>query len=184
MSDEQLIKKTLSGDVEAFGDLVVKYQNRLFNTVFRIVGNQEDAQDIVQEAFLQAFSNLSRFRMSSQFYTWLYRIAFNVAVNTLQQRKRFISVESLPEDIGESFVDKGETAQEETSRREDAAILWSAIDRLPLDYRAPLVLREIEDASYEEIAEMLKIPVGTVRSRLHRARIALKEMMQRHRNDL
>lgn len=184
MSDEQLIKKTLSGDVEAYGELVVKYQNRLFNTVFRMVGNQEDAQDIVQEAFLQAFSNLSRFRMSSQFYTWLYRIAFNIAINILQQRKRSISVESLPDDIGESFVDKGESAQEETSRRESAAILWAAINRLPLDYRSPLVLREIENASYEEIAEMLKIPVGTVRSRLHRARIALKEIMQRHRNDL
>ena len=183
VSDEKLIEKTLSGEVEAFGELVEKYQDRLYNTMFRIVGNPDDTQDVVQEAFLQAYANLSRFRMSSQFYTWIYRIAYNIAVACLHQRRRQVSADDLAADFSESIADKSETPVEETSRQEDAALLWNAIEKLPTDYRAPLVLREMEGASYEEISELLGIPVGTVRSRLHRARIALRDAILRMRND-
>ncbi|MDO5553137.1 MAG: sigma-70 family RNA polymerase sigma factor [Planctomycetia bacterium] len=184
MSDERLIQQTLAGDADAFGHLVEKYQDRLYNTVYRIVGTAEDAQDVVQESFLQAYANLSRFRMSSRFYTWLYRIAYNLSVANLAQRKRTVSVEEVFDGKPEQLVDRGEMPEEHTKREEDAAILWKAINRLPEEYRSPLVLREIDNWSYEEIAEILHIPVGTVRSRLHRARNALKEIILRQRDDL
>lgn len=181
--EQTLIAQTLAGDTNAFGELVGKYQDRLYNTIFRIVGNQEDTQDVVQEAFLQAFVHLARFRQSSQFYTWIYRIAYNIAIGCLHQRNRLISVERLADDFSETIVDRGETPPEEIGRQEDATLLWATIDQLPIEYRAPLVLREMEDASYEDIAEILNIPVGTVRSRLHRARIALRDAILRVRND-
>lgn len=184
MSDEKLIEQTLSGDQNAFGVLVERYQDRLYNIVYHIVNDYEDARDVVQEAFLQAFANLDRFRGSSRFYTWIYRISFNIAVGHLRQRKRTISMEKILEERGEFFADKGDSPEMLSTREEDAKILWDGINRLPVEYRSPLILREIEGASYDDIAEMLDVPVGTIRSRLHRARIALKEIIERQKDSL
>ena len=179
MNDEELIDKTLAVDASAFGILAQKYQDRVYNLTLPIVGNVDDAMDVTQEAFLQALSHLSSFRRSSRFYTWLYRIAYNCAVGSLRRRKRTVSVDFVIDEYGEMFESNVEAPDARASLSDDAKILKAALDKLPLEYRTPLILREIEGANYEQIAETLNIPVGTVRSRLHRARASLREALER-----
>ncbi len=184
MSDEELIEQTLTGNQDAFAELVTRYQDRLYNVVYHIVNDREEACDIVQETFLQSYTNLSRFRQSSRFYTWLYRIAFNISIGTLRQKKRKVSMEQILDDYGECLASKDESPEHKMTSEESSRLLWEAINRLPSEYRTPLILREMEEASYEEIADILHVPVGTVRSRLHRARLALKDLIERRRKDL
>lgn len=179
MNDEELIDKTLAGDQAAFGLLARKYQDRVYNLALPIVGNVDDAMDVTQETFLQALSHLGSFRRSSRFYTWLYRIAYNCAVGSLRRRKRVVSVDSVIEEYGETFVSNVEAPDARARLADDAKILRVALSELSEEYRVPLVLREIEGANYEQIAETLNIPVGTVRSRLHRARASLREALER-----
>lgn len=179
MNDEELIDKTLAGDMSAFGLLATKYQDRVYNLALPIVGNVDDAMDVAQETFLQALSHLGSFRRSSRFYTWLYRIAYNCAVGRLRRRKRTVSVDAVVDEYGETFEANVEAPDARASLSDDARLLKIALDKLPLEYRAPLILREIEGANYEQIAETLDIPVGTVRSRLHRARASLRVSLER-----
>ena len=181
MNDEELIEITLAGDKEAFGRLALKYKDRVYNLVLPIVGNKEDALDVVQDTFMQALAHLENFRRTSRFYTWLYRIAYNTAVGALRKRKRKprASLEYLSEEYGDCFEAKGDAPDDEAKRRDDAAILRRELAKLSEEYRTPLILREVEGANYEQIAEILNVPVGTVRSRLHRARIALRERLER-----
>ena len=173
--DAQLIQEALAGKTAAFGQLVQKYQDRLYNTMVHVVGSVEDSRDIVQDAFVQAFLKLETFRQTSAFYTWLYRIAFNAAATRYRQRRPVASVERLHEASGEEPVDGRagpvECAEQEERRRQ----VQQAIATLSEEYRAILVLREIDGCCYETIAEVLELPVGTVRSRLHRARLQLRE---------
>lgn len=184
MSDERLIKETLSGNTEAFGILMGKYQNRLYNLAIHLVDSPDDAQDIVQETFCQAFGHLSQFRGACHFYTWLYRIAYNNAITCLRERKRLIPFGQVSENYGETLSDTRSSPDHGFHVQETADLLWQAIARLPLEYRIPIILREMEDASYEEIAEILAIPIGTVRSRLHRARNMLCNMLSAYKKDL
>lgn len=179
MNDEELIEQTLAGDKEAFGRLALKYQERVYNLALPIVGNAEDAMDVVQESFLQALAHLASFRRSSRFYTWLYRIAYNCAVGALRKRKKTTSVDAVVEEFGDPFEADVEPPDAEARRNDDVRLLRAALAKLPEEYRAPLVLREIDGANYEQIAEILNVPVGTVRSRLHRARAALRESLER-----
>lgn len=179
MNDEELIEKTLAGDKEAFGKLALRYQDRVYNLALPIVGNPEDAMDVTQETFIQALSHLSGFRRNSRFYTWLYRIAYNCAVGTLRRRRRFVSVDAVVEEFGDSFEANVDQPDARLRRADDARLLRAALAKLPEEYRVPLVLRELEGANYEQIAETLSVPVGTVRSRLHRARAALREALER-----
>ena len=183
MNDERLIDATLAGDKDAFGDLARKYQDRVYNLALPIVGNADDALDVVQETFLQALAHLGSFRRSSRFYTWLYRIAYNCAVGSLRRRGRTTSVDRIVEEIGDRFESPVEAPDAKSKREDDVQALREALAKLPEEYRAPIVLREIEGANYEQIAEVLEIPIGTVRSRLHRARNALREALERRRND-
>lgn len=183
MEDDLLIRKTLSGDRSAFGELVEKYQSRLFGAMLNISGGREDALDVVQEAFTQAFLHLDSFRQNSRFYTWLYRIAFNIAVGIRRKKKPTVSVNTAFEEVGHVFTDDLNTPLDFAGNKEMREILWNAINRLDDEYRDAIVLREIEGYSYEEIAQILEIPPGTVRSRLHRARNLLKDMLLRHERD-
>jgi RNA polymerase sigma-70 factor (ECF subfamily) len=177
--DEVLIERTLAGDAESFGKLALKYQDRVYNLALPIVGNPEDAMDVTQEAFIQALTHLRGFRRSSRFYTWLYRIAYNCAVGLLRRRKYAVSIDSAIESYGDFFESDVEQPDERARRSDNVRLIRAALAKLPLEYRAPLTLREIEGANYEQIAEILDIPVGTVRSRLHRARAALREELER-----
>lgn len=176
--DSQLIGATLAGNSSAFGDLVTKYQDRLYNTMVHVVGSAEDAQDVVQEAFVQAFVSLDRFRGASAFYTWLYRIAFNTAVTHKRRRRPTRSVDEAMERAGAEPVDNGGLPDVPLLREERVRQVRTALAALSEEHRAVLVLREMDGRPYEEIAEILELPVGTVRSRLHRARLQVREQLR------
>jgi RNA polymerase sigma-70 factor, ECF subfamily len=177
--DAQLIDQALAGHSEAFGQLVLRYQDRLFNTIFHVVGHAEDARDIAQEAFVQAFLKLESFRRQSAFYTWLYRIAFNVALTHQRRRRRpTVSIDRIRESSNMELPDKNDSPAESLERIDRCRQVRGAIAKLNEEYRAVVVLREIDGCCYETIAEVLDLPVGTVRSRLHRARLQLREELQ------
>ena len=176
--DAILIEKTLAGQSAAFGELVRKYQDRLYNTVVHVVGSSEDARDVVQDAFVQAFVKLESFQHSSAFYTWLYRIAFNVAASLRRRRKPAVSLEMTREVTGQEPVDKEAGPDERLEQDERVQQVRDALATLSEDHRVVLVLREIDGCCYETIAEILDLPIGTVRSRLHRARLQLREQLK------
>ena len=176
--DAQLIAETLAGQSTAFGQLVRKYQERLYNTVVHVVGSMEDARDVVQEAFVQAFIKLGTFQQTSAFYTWLYRIAFNVAASHCRRRRPTVSVEQIRENSGQEPVDGNGGPEQRLEREERCRQVQQALAALSDEHRTVLVLREIDGCCYETIAEVLELPVGTVRSRLHRARLQLREQLR------
>jgi RNA polymerase sigma-70 factor (ECF subfamily) len=173
--DAPLIAATLAGDTAAFGRLVGLYQDRLYNSLLRVVGSAEDAGDIVQDAFVQAFVKLDTFRGSSLFYTWLYRIAFNLAMSRARRERKTASLDGMKALVGSEPVDGQPAPDANLEQREDIEMLHAALAELSTEYRTILVLREIDGCRYEEIAEILDLPVGTVRSRLFRARMALRD---------
>jgi RNA polymerase sigma-70 factor, ECF subfamily len=176
--DADLIAETLAGQTAAFGKLVEKYQDRLYNTLTHLAGNAEDARDIVQEAFVQAFIKLNTFRGSSAFYTWLYRIAFNISAGWRRKRKPIASIDRNREQLGMEPMDNSLGPVEQLESQERCRQVRQALGQLSDEHRKILVLREIEGCGYETIAEILDLPVGTVRSRLHRARMQLREELK------
>ena len=178
--DAQLIDDTLAGHSGAFGQLVTKYQDRLYNAVVHVTGSAEDARDVVQDAFVQAFVKLSTFRGRSAFYTWLYRIARNLAVSHKRKKRRpTTSIELHREITGDEPVDEGEAPSAGLEQQDRVAQVQVALAALSEEHRTVLVLREMEEFSYESIAEILELPVGTVRSRLHRARMQLRDELRK-----
>jgi RNA polymerase sigma-70 factor, ECF subfamily len=179
--DRRLIMECLQGRGEAFGELVRRYQDRLYNAVYRVVDSSEDAYDVVQDAFLNAYQSLNSFKGDSEFYTWLYRIAFNTAISLKRKKRLLLSLDGgRPEEpVGEP-IDGSELSQPGAGleRTEEEARLQKALGRLSAEHRAVLVLKDLEGQRYEEIAEILDVPIGTVRSRLHRARLELRELLQ------
>jgi RNA polymerase sigma-70 factor, ECF subfamily len=176
--DARLIEDALTGATSAFDELVLKYQDRLFNTIAHVVGSPHEAGDVVQEAFVQAFVKLDTFHHSSAFYTWLYRIAFNIAVSRQRRHKPIASVEQTRELTGEEPLGHGDGPSRRLEQQERVAQVQAALSRLTDEHRRVLVLREIDGCAYEAIAEVLEVPVGTVRSRLHRARLELREQLR------
>jgi RNA polymerase sigma-70 factor (ECF subfamily) len=175
--DASLIAATLAGDTAAFGRLVGLYQDRLYNSLLRVVGSAEDARDLVQDAFVQAFLKLESFRGSSAFYTWLYRIAFNLAMSHARRGHQAVSLDRVKADCGSEPVDGRPTPDADALRCERVALVHTALAGLSAEYRQILVLRELEGCRYDEIAEILELPVGTVRSRLFRARLQLRDRL-------
>lgn len=175
--DAQLIAQTLQGQAAAFGQLVLKYQDRLYNAIVHTVGNAEDARDIVQDAFIQSYLKLSTFQQTSGFYTWLYRIAFNVAASQRRRKRPVASVEQVRESSGQEPVGVEADPGDRLEQEERQQLVREAIAQLSEEHRVVLVLREMEGCCYESIAEILDLPVGTVRSRLHRARLQLRDQL-------
>lgn len=173
--DSRLIDATLAGDMGAFGCLVERHQDRLYNALYRFLGSAEDARDVAQDTFLQALTRLRSFRRESAFYTWLYRIGFNLAISHRRRSKPTVSLERLHRQSASEPSDNGAPPEKMALTAERAEKVQAAISRLAEEQRQVVVLREIEERSYEEIAEILEIPLGTVRSRLFRARLQLKE---------
>jgi len=176
--DARLIDEVLAGDSAAFGQLVLKYQDRLFNTVMHVVRCREEAEDVVQDAFVQAFVKLETFQRASAFYTWLYRIAFNVAVSRRRRRRPEVSVEQTRELTGAEPMGDDPAPEDRLEQEESVEQVHAALAELSEEHRAILVLREMEGFCYERIVEVLELPVGTVRSRLHRARLQLREQLK------
>ena len=177
-SDKKLVKRVQNGDKGAFALLVLKYQHKIVNLVMRYVRDPELALDITQEAFIKAYRALPRFRGDSAFYTWMYRIAVNTAKNHLAaQRRRPMDVELDLQDPEQydlhAKLKETDTPEGVTLSNELKEIVERAIAALPEDLRTAIILRELEGMSYEEIAQTMECPVGTVRSRIFRARDAI-----------
>lgn len=183
--DWAVIQQCRGGDVRAFAVLVEKYQDRLFNSTYRLCGNYQDACELTQEAFLRALRSIAGFRGEAKFYTWLFRIALNL-VRSHQRRAGRKHFSSLDEPDGKLEMASqaasllgGDCADpaEQAMRAERDSRVTAAVGRLAEQYRTVIVLRDIEGLDYEQIAETLGIPIGTVKSRVHRGRLALKEYL-------
>jgi len=177
LADSQLIGRTLSGEPAAFGELVLRYQDRLYGSLARVLGSAEDARDAAQEAFVQAFVKLETFRGSSAFYTWLYRIAHNTAMSHARRKRPTRSLDMERADRGSEPIDGQPAPDARLEMSERAVQVQRVLAELSIEYREVIVLREIDGCSYEEIAEILNVPVGTVRSRLFRARLELRDRL-------
>lgn len=182
-TDQQLVARVQKGDRRAFDLLVIKHQHRILALVNRFVSDFSEAQDVTQEAFVKAYRALPNFRGDSQFYTWMYRIAVNTAKNYLVSRKRRTPTRDIDIEDAEFFTD--ESSMQDISspdallqRDQLKKVVFDAIDDLPDELRRAITLRELEGLSYEEIADVMDCPIGTVRSRIFRAREAIERKMQ------
>jgi len=175
--EAEWVRRSCAGDVEAFGHLVERYQVRLLTAITRSVGRQEVAEDIVQDAFVRAFEAIDRFQGRSRFYTWLYRIAFNLVASRHRRERRSPNpVGGVPVEEMEANDTVNPRVQAEVQERRRRVRL--AISELEENFRHPLVLRDIEGMNYEQIAEVLHLPPGTVKSRIHRARLELRDKLR------
>jgi RNA polymerase sigma-70 factor (ECF subfamily) len=181
--DEELVARAQMGDKRAFDLLVVKYQQKVANLIARYMRDSSEVQDVTQEAFLKAYRALPRFRGDSAFYTWLYRIAINTVKNHLVAQGRRPPGDDLEAEVAEQMDMGGRLREHATPERElltdeIARTVQAALDDLPDDLRTAIVLREIEGMSYEEIADAMECPIGTVRSRIFRAREAIDKRLR------
>jgi RNA polymerase sigma-70 factor (ECF subfamily) len=182
-SDQQLVERVQAGDKSAFDLLVRKYQHRVLKLVGRFVSDAAEAEDVAQEAFLKAYRALASFRGDSAFYTWLYRIAINTAKNALvSNRRRPVDFDLDLQDPEQydrhARLKEGDTPEGVLLTEEIRSVVERAMEQLPEDLRTAIVLRELEGMSYEEIAEAMDCPVGTVRSRIFRAREAIDRKLK------
>jgi len=176
--DQALVERVQKGEKQAFDVLVLKYQNKIIQLVYRYVHDPEEAQDVAQEAFIKAYKALGRFRGDSAFYTWLYRIAINTAKNYLvassrRPPKSDIDAQDAEQYDGATGLKEYATPERLLLRDEIQDSIARAIDELPDELRTAITLRELEGLSYEEIAQTMDCPIGTVRSRIFRARDAI-----------
>ena len=181
--DQALVERVQNGDSRAFDLLVQKYQNRISKLIARFVRNPADVQDVAQEAFIKAYRALPSFRGESAFYTWLYRIAINTAKNHLvaQGRKSpayAVDVQEVEKYDASEWLKEYATPERELLADEIQVTVNTALDALPPDLREAITLQEIEGLSYEDIAQVMDCPIGTVRSRIFRAREAIDEKLQ------
>jgi len=180
--DADLVRRSQEGDTNAFSELVKRYHQQIFHTVFGLVGDRDDADDVAQEAFLKAYQAISRFNGESRFYTWMYRVAVNCCLDWLKSRKRKRGI-SLEREWWEQQDDViglvGSPASSDVlvTNRELSETLKAALEVLSPDFRATVVLRYMEGRSHNEIASLLGCSCGTVKSRLFRARMQLREVL-------
>ena len=182
-TDQALVERVQSGDKKAFDLLVLKYQQRIMKVLSRYVRDPSEVQDLAQEAFIKAYRALPNFRGDSAFYTWLYRIAINTAKNFVVAQGRRppnddIEATEAEQYDGESALKDYASPERETLRDEIRETVFRAIEELPEDLKTAITLRELEGMSYEEIAEAMDCPIGTVRSRIFRAREAIDTQLR------
>jgi RNA polymerase sigma-70 factor, ECF subfamily len=188
IEDLALVEQTQQGDMAAFGRLVTKYQDRVYNTCWRLCGNVEDARDLTQDAFLRALQAIDRFQGKAGFYTWLFRIAVNLAISHRRKGRHAVQL-SLHDSDGTRLIDsqaaglvrrigpRGMDPSVTMETREAHRVLLRVLEEMDDEFRTVLVLRDVESFDYHEIGEILDVPPGTVKSRLHRARMALREKL-------
>jgi RNA polymerase sigma-70 factor, ECF subfamily len=183
VTDVELVRRVQAGDTRAFDLLVLKYQHKILHLIGRYVHDPSSAQDVAQEAFIKAYRGLRNFRGDSAFYTWLYRIAINTAKNFLVTESRRtpdyeINAEDAEHLNGESGLKEYATPERELLSEEIKRQIFKAMEDLPEDLKSAIVLRELEGMSYEEIAQVMECPIGTVRSRIFRAREAIDRQLR------
>lgn len=181
--DREMVERVLAGDDTAYRGLVEKYQERLYTMAYGVLRNREDARDVTQDAFIKAYRNLANFRKESSFYTWLYRIGMNLSIDMTRKRKRR-EASGLREDVAtrneEGAVHEmhhQDNPRRVIERRQLYAQIMDAMDQLPEDQKQVVLLRELEQMSYREIAEVMDVAEGTVMSRLYYARKKLQQLL-------
>jgi RNA polymerase sigma-70 factor (ECF subfamily) len=177
-TDEQLIAKFQLGDVQAYDVLVRRYKDQLLNFIYRFVGNRSDAEDIVQETLLRVYKNKHMYKEIAKFSTWVYTIAGNLAKTELRRRKRhkIFSVSNfVNEERDYDIPDKALSPEKQVDSTIQEAIIQKAIEKLPVKFKEVIILRDIQGFAYEEISQILNIPLGTVKSRVNRGRLKLQE---------
>jgi RNA polymerase sigma-70 factor (ECF subfamily) len=188
LDDTILVRQCQNGDLEAMSCLIVKYQDRIYNTIFKICQNHDDASELTQDTFVKVLENINSFRSKSSFYTWLFRVAVNHTLNYCKRRFKLSPV-SLDAENDQDERSKGKLAAVLVAsdgldpavvaqQKELSQIVVKLIGQLRQEYRVVLVLRDIEQMTYAEIAEVLQIETGTVKSRLSRARAKLRELLE------
>ena len=188
MEDREAIQRVLEGDNDAFGLLVEKYQTKVYNLALRMCGNEDDAFDLSQESFLRAWRSLGSFQFEASFSTWLFRLSSNICLDFLRAKKRratvsLTMVSDEDEETQLDLPDAGPTPEEAALAADDRRLLAEALNSLPADFRQIITLRAIDDLSYTQIAEILGIQEGTVKSRLSRARTALRNKLLQNGNN-
>ena len=186
LSDEELVKQTQEGHREAFSQLVTRYQDRVINIVAQRISDRESAYDIAQEVFIKAFRGLAGFKSQSGFYTWLYRIAINTTLSYRRKVRRHKPMLSLDRPVGGNeespkieVADSQDSPGDVVVRKEKVDAVRRAISALDDDFNEVIILRDLQGLSYEEIANILNCPVGSIKSRLHRARKRLLEVLKK-----
>jgi RNA polymerase sigma-70 factor (ECF subfamily) len=175
--DHELVARLRAGDQRAFAELIDRYKARIYHTTLRILGNREDAEEAAQDTFVRAYRGLENFRKEATFSTWIYRICVNTCLNLLESRKRFKAqdIDSTPvEDL--PFI---ESAESDFAEEDLQARIFSTMEKLPAKYRTVLVLYHIQHLAYQEIAEIMQMPMGSVKTHLFRARAMLRERVLR-----
>ena len=183
MTEQELVRAAAGGDTEAFERLVRTYENKIYHLALRMCGSADEAADIAQEAFLAAWRGLPSFRGEAGFATWLYRLTSNAAIDYLRRQKKQRGDMSLDdEELGLAAVDSGPSPQETAEGSELRSAVAAGLNQLSEGHRQVLVLREIQGLSYEEIASVLELDIGTVKSRISRARSSLRKILLENGN--
>jgi RNA polymerase sigma-70 factor (ECF subfamily) len=180
-SDEDLIERFQNGDLYAFDLIVKRYKNQLLNFVYRFLGNAEEAEDLVQETFLRVYRNRKAYQKVAKFSTWIYTIAGNLAKTELRKRKRrkFFSISDLGYNEKDYDIsDEAYNPEKDVDGRMKEEIIHKEIDELSPKFREVIVLRDVQQLSYEEISQIVNIPLGTVKSRVNRGRLKLQEKLK------
>lgn len=180
-----LIQKAQKGDTNAFGTLVASYEKFIFNVACKMFSNSEDASDIAQEALIKAYKNIDKFDFNSSFSTWLYRITVNACIDEMRRRKgrESISIDAEDEEGGLTvqIEDTSLGAEERVIQNETVSEVRAAIDKLSEEHKTVIILRDLQDMTYEQVAQTLDLSIGTVKSRLARARKSLKDIILKDR---
>lgn len=179
--EKQLVRKSREGDITAFEELIRSYEKRIFNIALKMVGNREDASDIAQEVCIKIFKSIGKFKEDSSFSTWVYRITSNVCVDQLRKRKNNVIPLAVSGEDGEyelPVADRDRLPDEIVESKETSALVRGCIQELPPEHKVIIVLRDIYGYRYEEIAKILNLSMGTVKSRLNRARGMLKDKIK------
>ncbi|MFO7650652.1 MAG: sigma-70 family RNA polymerase sigma factor [bacterium] len=180
--DEELVRRVQAGNNEAFEELVKRYERKVYNIAYRLMGNERDASEVLQDAFLRAYRFLPKFQFKSSFFTWLYRIATNVSLTKLRKREK-VQLVSIDEpanadgDLPLEIPDYRYNPEKMMKQRQLREALQKAVDELPPDYRSVVVLRDLEGLSNEEVSKVLSLTVAAVKSRLHRGRLELRKVL-------
>jgi len=186
VSDQQVVVFAQEGREDAYRELIKRYERPVFSLIYRMVRDNETAEDLAQETFIKVLNNIDRYRPEFKFSSWLFKIANNITIEHLRRRQvDTISIEGARDAItaeraratAVTVTSGGESALEELESRELGALIEQAIARLRPEYRACIILRHVEDYSYDEIAEIVKLPLGTVKTYIHRARQELREYL-------
>lgn len=181
----RIVKRAQKGDRLAFAELVELYKDKLYNLGYRMLGNPQEAEDVAQETLLRAYANLHKYNASHKFSTWIYRIATNLCIDRMRKKKADYSLDAEVDGVegGTMYTrlaSPDRTPEEELVRTETQREVQAAIESLPENYRAAVILKYLHDMSLQEIADILEVPVSTIKTRIHRGREALREGLRHH----